>query len=235
MIQVTYPLTPKAWSFSSIELYKLCPRKYEGERLTKEVEFTDTEATIYGTDCHKAFEDGITHGLPMPDRFAFCQPLLDMVLRWRGEKYAEMKLGAKTDSNGVWVTCDFFDPDCEIRGVADVVVLSGTTARVIDWKTGSAKSFKYAKPAQLLLMAFLLYLKYPHLTLVKGALIFVAVKDGVIRQEYSRDDAVKIMAFYGNDLIRRMGSYNTGIFNPNPNPLCKKWCGVLSCVHNGQR
>ena len=42
-----------AWSFSSIKLYDTCPKKYESERVTKEVGYQETEATLYGTDRSK--------------------------------------------------------------------------------------------------------------------------------------------------------------------------------------
>ena len=40
---------PPAWSFSSLKLFQTCPKKYEAEKVTKEVKFTETEATLYGT------------------------------------------------------------------------------------------------------------------------------------------------------------------------------------------
>jgi len=92
MIEVTYPLKPKAWSFSSIELYKLCPKKYEAERLTKEVEYTDTVATLYGKEMHTACEDYV-NGKPLHPHYSYAKPVLDSILKMKGEKLTELKLG----------------------------------------------------------------------------------------------------------------------------------------------
>ena len=66
-----------AWSFSSLKLFETCPRKYQAEKVTKEVPYTETEATVYGTELHKASEDFIRDGTPIPERFAFVRPYLD--------------------------------------------------------------------------------------------------------------------------------------------------------------
>lgn len=58
-----------AWSYSSLKLFDTCPRKYEAERITKEVPFTDNVATIYGKEFHLACEEFIRDGKPLDPRF----------------------------------------------------------------------------------------------------------------------------------------------------------------------
>ena len=80
-----------AWSYSSITLFKTCPRKYEAEKITKEVKFTDSEATIYGKELHLAAEEFIRDDKPVPDRFKFIVPALQKLKDLPGEKLCEQK------------------------------------------------------------------------------------------------------------------------------------------------
>ena len=66
-----------AWSYSSLKLFETCPRKYQAEKVTKEVPFEQGEAALYGEQCHKAAEEYIRDGKPIDPRFSFIQPYLD--------------------------------------------------------------------------------------------------------------------------------------------------------------
>lgn len=231
MIEVTYPIKPKAWSFSSIELYKLCPKKYESERLTKEVGFTDTNVTLYGKSMHTACEDYV-NGKPLNPQFNYAKAVLDSILKLKGEKITELKLGLKIEGDN-WVACDFDDVDVAFRGIADLIVIDGKKAKVIDYKSSAKKSVKYAKPAQLELMAACLFALYPEIEEVKGALIFLVAGE-IISNTYKRENMLSIFEYYHDDLRRREGSYNSGVFNAEPNNLCRLWCQTKSCIYNGK-
>jgi CRISPR/Cas system-associated exonuclease Cas4 (RecB family) len=218
-----------AWSYSSLKLYETCPRKYQAEKVTKEVKFTDTDATIYGKELHSAAEEYIRDGKPIDPRFSFIQPYMDKLAAINGEKHCEMKLGVKKN-DGRLVACDFFDPDVWFRGVADLVILDGDKAYVIDYKTG--KSAKYADTRQLALMAAALFLKYPEIKKIKTSLLFVVSKD-FIKEDFKADWGLSIFSELNGLLETREASYNNDVWNPRPNGLCKKWCSVASCPHSG--
>ena len=74
------------WTFSKIKEFDTCPRKYEGTYVTKEVPYTETEATIYGTELHKAAEDYIGEGTPLNSKFAWLQATLDRLNAIPGDK-----------------------------------------------------------------------------------------------------------------------------------------------------
>jgi hypothetical protein len=218
-----------AWSYSSLKLYETCPRKYQAEKVTKEVEFTDTHATIYGKELHTAAELYIKDGGPIDPRFFFIQPYLDKLNSITGEKFCELKLGVKKN-DGRLVACDFFDPDVWFRGVADLVIIDGEKAYITDYKT--SKSAKYADTRQLALMAAALFLKYPEIKKIKTSLLFVISKD-FIKEDFKADWGLSIFSELNGLLTAREASYNTDIWNPRPNGLCKKWCSVASCPHSG--
>lgn len=217
------------WSYSSIKTYETCPRKYQAEKVTKEVPFTQTEATIYGTELHLAAEEYIRDGKPIDPRFDFIQPYLDKLVDIPGEKFCELKVGVKKHDNRL-VACDFFDPDVWFRGVADLVIVDGDRAWVVDYKTG--KNAKYADTRQLALMAASIFLKYPEIRKIKTSLLFVVSKD-FIKEDFTADFGLSIFSELNGLLTARETSYNTDVWNPRPNGLCKKWCAVTACPHSG--
>jgi len=221
--------TPGAWSYSGIKLFETCPKKYEAEKITKEVKFTDSEATLYGKSLHLAAEEYIRDGKELPGQFAFIKPYLDKLVAIPGEKHCELKLGVKKD-DGRLVACDFFDSSVWFRGIADLVIIDGAKGWIVDYKTG--KSAKYADTRQLALMAAALFLKYPELEKIKASLLFVVSKE-FIRAEYEAERGLDIFGELADLLTQREVSYNTGVFNPKQNGLCKKWCPVTSCPHQG--
>jgi CRISPR/Cas system-associated exonuclease Cas4 (RecB family) len=222
-------MSTPAWSYSSLKLYETCPRKYQAEKVTKEVKFTDTEATLYGKELHTAAEEYIRDGTPIPPRFSFIQPYMDKLAAIKGEKLCEMKLGVKRHE-GRLVACDFFDPDVWFRGIADLVIIEGDKAYVTDYKTG--KSAKYADTRQLALMAAALFLKYPEIQKIKTSLLFVVSKD-FIKEDFKADWGLSIFSELNGLLEAREASYTNDVWNPRPNGLCKKWCSVASCPHSG--
>jgi hypothetical protein len=220
--------TPPAWSYSSIKLFDLCHRKYESERVTKEVKYTDSDATIYGKELHLACEEYIRDGKPVPPRFEFVLPYLKKLNAIPGEKICELQVGLKKE-DGRFVACDFKDPDVWFRGVADLVIIDGPKGWLVDYKTN--KNARYADPRQLALMAACLFAKYPDLERVKAGLLFVVSGD-FIKSEYTRDKAFEIFADLHGLLTQREMAYNTNVWNPKPNGLCKRFCRT-ACPHNG--
>lgn len=222
-------LTPGPWSYSSLKLFETCPKKYHAERITKEVPFSDTDATLYGKELHTAAELYIKEGTPIDPRFAFIQPYLDKLNGIAGDKYCEIKLGVKKN-DGRLVACDFFDPDVWFRGVADLVIIDGEKAYVVDYKT--SKSARYADTRQLALMAAALFLKYPEIKKIKTSLLFVVSKD-FIKEDFMADWGLNVFSELNGLLEQRAKAYENDVWNPIPNGLCRRWCKVLSCAHCG--
>ena len=54
------------WSYSSIKTFQQCPKKYYHLKIAKDVKDEGSEATIYGQELHKAAEDFIKEGKPLP-------------------------------------------------------------------------------------------------------------------------------------------------------------------------
>lgn len=223
-------MTIPPWSYSALKLFETCPRKYQAERVTKEVAYSDTEATIYGKEVHKCAEDFLNGTISsIPPKFSFIEPYLLRLQAFPGEKFCEMELGVKK-KDGRLVACGFKDPEVWFRGIADLVIINGDMGWVVDYKTG--KSAKYADPRQLALMAACLFLKYPQLKKLKTSLLFVVSKD-FIKEDFHAEFGLSIFSELDGLLKHREMAYTTDTWNPRPNGLCRRWCSVTSCPHNG--
>ena len=222
---------PGAWSYSGIKTYETCPLKYCAEKVTKEVKFSDTEATIYGKELHSAAEEFIRDGKPLDPRFGWMLPTLERLNSIKGEKFCELKMGIKK-VDGRLEACEFFDKECWFRGIADLCIVDGAMGHCVDFKTG--KSSRYADSRQLALMAACMFLKFPELERVKAALLFVVAGD-LVKTEYTRENALTIFAELNGLLTQREASYRLDIWNAKPNGLCGKFCDYTACPHNGRR
>ena len=140
-----------------------------------------------------------------------------------------MKLGVKK-VDGRLEACDYYDPEVWFRGIADLVVINGTRARILDYKTGETK---YADLRQLALMAAALFLKYPELEKIKTMLLFV-VKNDHRKQDFSAEYGLSIFSELHGLLSALEEAYKSDVWNPRPNGLCRKWCNVTSCPHQGE-
>lgn len=135
--------------------------------------------------------------------------------------------------------CEFFDrqkkPWCRI--VVDALKLRGDLATMWDWKTGRIKPNK----DQLLLYSVALFINFPQIHRIRGALIFLREDTGphiprndcLYEVQITRPDA----RVFWKQYIRRVRSLEhalrTNEFQANPSGLCRRHCAVVSCEHNG--
>jgi len=170
------------WSFSKIKAFEQCPKQFYHDKVLKEFPFTETDAILDGSAFHKAAEDFVGADIPLPAKFSWANDALLSLKNRKGEKLCEIKLGVTENLEA----CSFFAKDVWFRGIADLVIMDGDLAWVVDYKTG--KSSKYADKGQLELMALGLFAKYPQLKTVRAGLLFVVCNDLVkdTYEEYNK-------------------------------------------------
>lgn len=216
----------RMYSHSAMKQFNNCPRQYNEMRIKKAWPREETEQTLYGTQLHKAMEFAVRDETPLPPQFDFMQPTLDALLARPGDKYAELELAVTNKLE----PCEFKSPDAWMRGIVDLAIISGDMAWIIDYKTGNNK---YPDKDQLTLMALLLFAHYPQVKLVKSALLFV-LKEDMVKHETRRDAANRIWGIFREDVAKIEKCHDTNVWHPKSSGLCKKYCGVLSCEHNGR-
>lgn len=195
--------------------------------MARDVQDIVGEAASYGTEMHKAAEDHIKLGTPLPPKFAFIQMFMDAVKNIPGEKHCEVKMGIK-EVNGKHVACDFDDPDYWWHGIADLLIIDGHKAYSMDYKT--SKNAKYADPKQLDLVAYAIFLHYPKVMIVKSALAFV-VSGEFVKKEHLATERSDYIRVFDKDLEQLAGAHESGVWNAKTSALCR-FCPVLKCEHN---
>ena len=215
-----------AWSFSKIKNFETCPKQFYHVTVLNEFPFKDTEATLYGKSFHTACEEFIRDGTPLPPQFSFMQDTMDRLAAMPGEKHCELKMGLTADLEA----CGFFDKGVWFRGIVDLLIIDGDTARVVDYKTG--KSAKYVDKGQLQLMALSVFKHFPQVKKVKGALLFTIANE-IVKQDYSVTDEGVLWAPWLQKYAALEKAHETGVWNPRPSGLCRKYCPVVACAHNG--
>lgn len=223
------------WSYSSIKTFAQCPKKYYHLKVAKDVQDQANQAALYGEEAHKAAEEYIKVNKPIPQKFLYLEDILETLKQIPGTKLCEEKLGIRrreTASGLIYhEPCKFFDKDVWWRGIADLIIISGTTAYCIDYKTG--KNARYADTKQLDLLAAAIFLHYPEVTKVKSALLFVVSQD-FIQKEHKAEELETYLSVFDNDLGRLGVAHTSGVWNPISGPLCG-WCPVTTCAHNTKK
>jgi hypothetical protein len=215
------------WSYSSLGLFQQCPRKYYHLRVVKDIKEPETTAILYGKEVHLALEEYIRDGKPIPAQFKEFTDIADMLKAMPGDKLCEYKMGLTKDIQA----CGFFDENVWFRGVADLLIINGDTARVIDYKTG--KSSEFADKKQLELMALALFKHFPKVRTVKAGLIFLVAND-FIKANFEKKDAPITWLKWIQETDRLEEAHEVNVWNPKPNFTCRKYCLVKDCEHNGK-
>lgn len=208
-------------SYSGMKDFEGCARRYYQVKILKAYPFEDSTATMYGKEVHLACEEYIRDGKPLGGHVRF-KEVLDKLNAYPGTKHTELEMAV--NSHGQCM--EFEDEGGTFRGIADLVIVDGDLARIIDYKTGSAK---YPDPKQLELMALMVFAKFPAVMYVKGALLFL-LHDVMIKRAYTRQDFNSILSYWMSKRDSIMACADTGVWNPNPTGLCS-WCPHISCEH----
>ena len=211
------------WSFSSLKDFIGCPRRYYEVKVCKNFEQKITHAITYGKEVHAALEYYVRDKTPLPANYQRFQKAVDALIDIPGEKFVEHEMALLPDRS----PCDFSDSKRWVRGIADLLILDGETAYVVDYKTGS---HKYPDPDQLKLMALMVFAKYPDVKTVRGALLFI-LKNHLVSEEYTRDQIDTLWKTFDSKVERLAQAYETNEWTPNPTPLCG-YCPVTTCEFN---
>tara|TARA_R100001129_G_scaffold166219_1_gene133250 strand:+ start:1074 stop:1745 length:672 start_codon:yes stop_codon:yes gene_type:complete len=218
------------WSFSKIKAFQQCPKQFYHEKVIKQYPFKMTEAIRYGDQFHKAAEKYIRDGEELPKRFLYAKDSLDALKRKRGDKLCEYRMGLTEDLE----PCGFYEDNVWWRGIADLIILNQDQglAYVVDYKTG--KSSRYADKGQLELMAMATFKHFPNVGTVRAGLLFVVCED-LIRSTYEQYEADTLWDKWMDNFQTMETAYKVDVWNPKPSGLCRQWCQVMECPHNGRR
>jgi hypothetical protein len=209
----------KAWTYSHLDKYETCPKQFYHTSVAYDFRSQPTEATKWGEKVHTAFEHRIMNGTPLPEGMTQWEPIARKLEAMPGEKSVEGKI-AITESfkpapwNAAWS-----------RGIADLRIKHGTSAVVVDYKTGKRKPSE-----QLELYTVYEFAHDPQLETVSTAYIWLKEKK-IDKETYTRDDIPVIWQKLLPRVNKLKSAYERDSWAPKPSGLCKGWCPVTSCPH----
>lgn len=214
------------WSFSSLKDFVNCPKQYYEVKIRQNYTKKVTEQMLYGSAVHKAIEDYTKDGTPLAKNYQRFKEMVDPLLDIDGTKYPERKMALTEEK----IPCGFDDESYWVRGIVDYLAISGDTAFIVDYKTGSAR---YPDPKQLKLMALMTFAHHPEVVTIKAGLLFV-MHNIFIDESYTRDDIGKLWMAFDPDLKRLQLAFDNGKWIARPSGLCG-WCPVSSCEFHRER
>lgn len=234
---------PLPWSHSTLSGFETCARQYEEIKVLRNYQDKKNDASLWGDEFHKIAEDyiakailiheagvpaggvGAHHavhaGVPLlPDSMLQYQKYLDQFVYRPGTTLVEREYGLDVTLKPI----PFLDNNVWMRGIIDVLTLSGREAWVDDHKTGKRKK----DAQQLIVFALLVFYHHPEVQTVYTRFHWVAegTSDG---ETYHRHQIDELWATLVPKLQRYAHAFHTGVFKPSPSGLCKKHCSVETC------
>jgi RecB family exonuclease len=212
---------PMAMSYSRLSTFEQCPAKFDYLYVTKLVRDAGSEASEYGNRVHEVLEkygkdelDLDSLGLEGKQTLQRWGSVVDSIKNKPGEKYYEFNMAVDENNHPV----DWFSADVFIRSIADVLVVDGSVAYCLDYKTGKVRE----NPTQLQLFAAMVFWHFPEVETVKTSFIWLKF-DEVTNATYQR----KYLSALWDGLKPRFDkvqeTIDLGVFDTKPSGLCP-WC-----------
>ena len=222
----------RTYSYSQINTYNTCPRKFQAQYLTKEIEFKQNDAAMWGSEVHNALENRLKKKEPLSPRFAMYEPLALAIERSPGKHEAEKEIAYDEDFNLV----GWWDKSAFIRGKLDVFTDLGDKAIITDWKTAEkgAKNAKY-QVGEMEMFSWLTLHLNEEIEQIKTVLVWTATKDKPTIWNFSRrHDFNKLEDKCLGWMDKIEDSISQDIFPMKSGPLCA-WCDLKTCPNWRER
>jgi len=218
----------KAWSFSALNNFETCPKKYYHLSVAKDVKEPPSDHMTHGNRIHTAFQYRVREGKSLPIGTRQYEPFLNILANLPGEISVEQKLAVTADFS----PCEWFAKNTWTRCVIDYLCIQGTKALVVDYKTGKRKD----DDVQLSLMCGMVFLHMKEIDEIHASFFWMQEPVGqqVDTLVLLRSDLPMIYSRMAGRVDRFQKAHKTTDFPAQPGGLCRRYCPVKSCVHNGK-
>jgi hypothetical protein len=215
------------WSYSSLQAYETCPRRFKITKIQKLIKEPMSEAMTWGNDVHKALELAVRGTNGLNAKFKNYQPLVDRLRATPGTIETERNFGLTAS----FKPTDYWASDAWVRGKADLTITRAKTGYLFDYKTGKPKE----DIDQLNLFAGVLLAEKPFLDRVYTGYLWLA-NDRLDHAVVDRTQTPVIWQSFVKRVKRMEHSAETDDYPPRPSGLCREWCpvGRKLCEHCGK-
>lgn len=228
---------PFVGTYSKLKNFETCPKRSYHLDFKQDVPQETTDELDRGNRLHGAMASRIRSDIKLPAEFHYMEQWaakLSEVTTPGLHVVCEMRLGlSKTlqptmfmEKNTYWRTV------IDYLGLMPSGVEGKMLAHIVDYKTGKPKE----DFDQLALYAMTIFAHFKEVAKIRTTYIWIEYND-TTHEKFVREDMNDI---WENILPRVMileDAYNKGIeaFPPKPGGLCKEYCPIRTCEHNGKR
>lgn len=221
---------PFAWSYSKLKNYETCPKRHYHVDVAKDIKEEESENLIWGNLVHKALADRISKGIALPEGMT----------QWEKWAVGIITGGSNSGGNSILVEqqlaidkdfdpCAWFSPKAWYRSIADVIKITGPVALAVDWKTGKIVEDSY----QLALMSACIFAHHPKVQRIRTEFIWLK-EDATSRADFKRSEMPEMWRNLWPRIELLVKAHETKEYPAKPGYLCRAWCPVKACEHNGQ-
>jgi CRISPR/Cas system-associated exonuclease Cas4 (RecB family) len=209
----------RPWSYSNLEKFETCPRQYYELKVAKSIVEPEGEAAKWGKLVHSAFEYRIRDKVPLPAAMQKWEPFAKKIEALPGQKFCELEVALDasyqpTEWAKAWT-----------RGVIDFVGVAGSTAVVIDYKTGKRKPSE-----QLRLYAAYIFALHPEVNKVSTGFAWLQ-SNKLDREMIQREELPVVWRGFIERAARLKSAFDRESWPERPSGLCNGWCPVKQCRH----
>lgn len=206
-----------------------CPHQAFHVYVAKSVPWVSTPEKEWGNTVHKAMENRIKHGSPLPDGLEDCERVAESFHALSKLVPVQAELSLAMTAQGT--PCDYEDKTSGwFRGKIDTAVFNTpkTHAWIVDWKTGNVRE----EPFELECGALLLKVHYPQLETVTVQYYWMkTAQEGLrytIREHANTFDRLHRLRSEAEGYLNASYGTNGLSWPKRKSPLCD-WCAVKSC------
>lgn len=216
-------------SYSRLSTFEQCGVKFEYLYVTKQVQDLGSTATDYGTRVHKALE---VYGKALASSDADAAaaialegtngeavmwfPLIDKINLQQGDKYYEYQMAITIGKT----PCDWFASNVWLRSIADVLIVDGDKATILDWKSGKVRD----NPSQMQIFALMVFLHFPMVNTIKTSFVWL-VYNKITNMTFTRRMVEGLWTALSPRFDALQDAVDVGAFKAKPSPLCN-WCAA---------
>jgi hypothetical protein len=213
-------MKPVAWSYSRLDGFETCPRKFWHLNVKKDLKEPESDAMIEGKTTHKAFELRLRDRVTLPIHLRVHEGALAMIEKSAGQKLVEQQICLDVN----WQPVEWYSKDAWLRVKSDLTQYNGSYGVVWDWKTGRP----HDDFTQLNLNAAVLLHLAPEIDVVTPAYYWTKARKVQAGDRIKRAD---VSAVWG-PILKRVANYQAAHekqdFPPRENYFCKG-CVVTDC------
>lgn len=222
-----------AWSFSVLDSFETCAWRHYLTKVSKEVKEPTSQEMDWGRQVHKALENRVKTGTPLPGNMAQWEPIgaKFYASAWKPGSTFECERQMALDAK--FQPTSWFGKQVWVRSITDITIIRGRKAVVADYKTGKPKP----ESAQLKLTAAVTFHHHPEVEVIDNT--FVWLKEGKISppERFTRDDIPAIWQEFMPRVQRLEQALAENKWPKKPSGLCNNYCPVphAKCEFRGGR